>query len=574
MIAMPLSVEVPRRILDPDLLMQPARLQSLPASRISAGRSLLEKMQRENWRFERVSLEINERAEGEALYRVHTQGGRVFDFVIYSFEPTLDGRTGRITGQNWDMMGALIEGPTTPKDRATTRDELPKLYAGRAVPGTLTWARSNRSFRAFNHTVEALAAGNQPDVKALWEVGYLMRNTGLDGNGTFLTQSFLTLGDDHPLALPLHAQLLSAFIMREFAADLVETMAAHASPNAVLLDPALRRMIGIGNGSALGLLFFVNTHPMLIGTWLEQRQTLLAEATQLPLYQGSKDLEEYRTLLVRAAEFARVDPYVYARFEDPHHVATQLDSAVATLDRLADRGATTGAELLTELDGVISDEAWELTAANLLELLPYERIVEAIEGGIRAEQFVADATMPVADLAALIARDYGWVSQIDMTAPGARAFVWYKSADAEEPRRGPATEVNAGRNWALDLPTDVQRVAEAIRAHEGTAAISTGDLLRAQPELRAAVERIQSLASFKYHSPHMNMLSDEFIPVSIVRFMNSAVHGLLRTVDEGDDRNVLGLIYLGAPTARDLNEGIEIETRYPQMPATAIGATR
>lgn len=575
MTATPPSVETPRRILDPNLLMHPSRLQSLPASRISAGRSLLEKMQRERWRFERVFIDIDERAEGEALYRVHAEGGRVFDFVVYSFEPTLDGRTGRITGQNWDMMGALIEGPTTAEDRAATRAELPKLYAGRAVPGTLTWARSNRSFRAFNHAVEALASGEQPDTRSLWEVGYLMRNTGLDGNGTFLTRSFLTLGDDHPLVLPLHAQLLSAFIMREFASDLVETMAAHRSGNAVPLDRELRRMVGIGNGSALGLLFFVNTHPMLIGTWLEQRQTLLAEATQLALVAGSPELEEYRALLVRAADFARVDPYVYVRFDDPHAVAIQLDFAIEELDRLSARGATTGAELLTELDGRIGDEAWELAASNLLELLPYERIEQALAGGIRAEQFVARAAQPLADLRAIIDRDYAWVSGIDMNAPGARAFVWYKSADAEEPRRGPAEEVRGGRNWALDLPTEVQSVAAAVDSAIATgSAENVGELLRSRPDLRAAIERIQSLDGFSYHSPHMNMLSDRFVPVSIVRFMNAAVHGLLRTVDEGDDRNVLGLIYLGAPTARDLNEGLDIETRYPQIPATSIGAAR
>ena len=589
----PPSVEVPRRILDPDLLLQPTRLQSLPASRISAGRSLLEKMQRESWTFELVHFDIDDRAEGEALYRVHAGAGRVFDFVVFSFEPTLDGRTGRITGQNWDMMGALIEGPTTAEDRATTRSELPKLYAGRAVPGTLTWARSNRSFRAFNHAVDALAEGNQPDTRALWEVGYLMRNTGLDGNGTFLTRSFLTLDAEHPLRLPLHAQLLSAFIMREFASDLVEAMARHRNPEAAVLDREVRRMIGIGNGSALGLLFFVNTHPMLIGTWLEQRQTLLAEATQLPLSLGSADTAQYRELLQRAVEFTRVDPYVYARFDDPHAVSEQLVDAIATLDELLETGATSGAELLTRLDGQIGDEAWELVASNLLELLPYERIVASIEVGIRAEQFVAEAEMTLTELREILDRDYSWALATDMTAPGARHYVWYKSADAEEPRRGPATEVNGGRNWALDLPSDVQAVDAAMRAFTKPAAsvapaspassaspakqggdATVGELLREQPQLRAAIERIQSLRDFRYHSPHMNMLSDEFVPVSIVRFMNSAVHGLLRTVDEGDDRNVLGLIYLGAPTAADLNEGLELETRYPQMPATTIGAAR
>lgn len=94
----PSLAEVPRRILDPDLLLDPARLQSLPSSRISAGRSLLEKMQREAWTFEKVAFDVNDRAEGEALYHITAGGGRVFDFVVFSFEPTMDGRTGRITG--------------------------------------------------------------------------------------------------------------------------------------------------------------------------------------------------------------------------------------------------------------------------------------------------------------------------------------------------------------------------------------------------------------------------------------------------------------------------------------------
>ena len=562
--------EVPERILQPNLLLQPDRLRSLPASRISAGRSLLEKMQREQWRFELVAFDVDERAEGEALYRIHAGNDWVFDFVIYSFEPTLDGRTGRITGQNWDMMGALIEGPTTAEDRATTRAELPKLYAGRATPGTLTWARSNRSFRAFNHAVDALAAGEQPDTQALWEVGYLMRNTGLDGNGTFLTRSFLTLEPDHPLRLPLHAQLLSAFIMREFASDLANAIAKHRNPAAAQLDRELRRMIGIGNGSALGLLFFVNTHPMLIGTWLEQRQTLLAEATQLALVAGEEDYETYIGLIRRAAEFSRVDPYVYARFDDPHRVAEQLDVAIERLEDLAARG-TTGAELLNTLDGQIGNEAWELVAANLLELLPYERITAALEGGIHKEQFVCEPNMPLTEVREILDRDYQWALELDMDAPGARKYVWYKSADAEEPRRGAADEVSGGRNWALNLPGDVQAVSQALAE---TTAAKVGELLRERPQLRAAVERIQSLRDFRYHSPQMNMLSDEFIPVSIVRFMNSAVHGLLRTVDEGDDRNVLGLIYLGAPTAADLNEGLEFEARYPMKPETTVGATR
>ena len=104
---------------------------------------------------------------------------------------------------------------------ADPRDRV-RALAGRAAPGTLVWGRSNRSMRAFDLTVDALAAGHQPPLSILGSICYLMRNTGLDGNGTFGTRTFAALEPDHPLRRPLHAQLLTAYLMREFSFDLVE----------------------------------------------------------------------------------------------------------------------------------------------------------------------------------------------------------------------------------------------------------------------------------------------------------------------------------------------------------------
>jgi hypothetical protein len=86
---------------------------------------------------------------------------------------------GRIIGRAWDMMGALVEGPVSGEDIRITGEEIPKLYAGRATPGSLVWCRANRSGRAFNHTVDSLAAGRQPDIAVIADSCYLMRNTGL-----------------------------------------------------------------------------------------------------------------------------------------------------------------------------------------------------------------------------------------------------------------------------------------------------------------------------------------------------------------------------------------------------------
>ncbi|GAA1963127.1 hypothetical protein [Agromyces allii] len=557
------EVSVEQRLTDPELLMRPERLQALAPSRVSAARAVLERVVREGWRIERVAFDIDENSSGEALYRVHARD-RVFDFVVYGFEPDLSSRTGRITEKNWDMMAALIEGETTPESRAVTREELPKLYVGRAVPGTLTWARSNRSFRAFDHVVDALADGRQPDTRFLWEIGYLMRNTGLDGNGTFNTRSFLALDDEHPLRDPLHAQLFTAYLMREYAADLVNTLAAHRSDSAVELSPELRRMIGIGNGSALGLLFFVNTHPMLVGQWMRARQILIVEASKLTLAPGSDGAARIAELLDQASAYYAADPYLYQHFQEPHLVGADLAVAAAVFRDLIAEGPTTGERLLGELVGRIDDEAWEVVAANLLELLPAVSIEQALAGGIRSELMRSQATMRVDELRDLIEREYAWALAIDMDAAGARDYVWYKSADAEEPRRGPAGEVAGGRNWALDLPGDIQSLVATLDAFAADERV--GRVLAARPDLRGVIERVQSLAGLAYHSPHMNMLDREFVPVSIVRFMNAAIHGLHRTVDTEDLRNVLGLIYIGAPTAADIADGTARIDPYPAIP--------
>ena len=193
--ARPSGVPVKR---DPALLMQPERLAALQPSRLSASRALMVRAIRERWAIERLDWSIDAKSRGTALYRITTPGA-IFDFPVYSFEYRSEGRTGRIIGRAWDMMGALIEGPASDAEIEQTGRELPKLYQGRATPRTLIWCRANRSSRAFDHTVASLAAGRQPDLAEIAQVGYLMRNTGLDGNGTFGTRSFRALEPGHVL---------------------------------------------------------------------------------------------------------------------------------------------------------------------------------------------------------------------------------------------------------------------------------------------------------------------------------------------------------------------------------------
>jgi hypothetical protein len=542
--------------------MQPQRLAALAPTRLSASRALVHRMSRERWNIEIVRFDIDERARGEAVYRIRTPT-MTFSFIAFSFEPTLEGRTGRIIGESWDQMGALVEGEVSQADVDQTRRELPKLYAGRATPGSLVWCRSNRSVRLFEHVVERLAEGRQPEVDEIWRVGYLMRNTGLDGNGTFGTRSFGALGEDHPLSAPLHAQMLAAYLMREFSVDLAEHLARCASSTAVPLDPELRRCVGLGNGSGFGLLFFVNVHPFLVDRWLTARNEAVETARGVVLSTGSAEVRRLLELLRRASTFYAQDPFVYYSFTPASAVAADLQILVSQIEDMVSRGPMRAGEVVDRVSTGVSVDAVEVLNAMLLEMRPDETD-RYLPAGFIDETLRRRPEASVGELLELLRREYAWTDDFPMDDPRQRKYRWYKSEAAEEPRRGLADEVAGGVEWALDIPGDIQRLRS--RLEQVSSDTKVGHFLFEFPEERATVQRVQGLAGRALHSPHMNMLGEDLRPAHVIRLMNSAFHGLDKTSDLDGRWGLWGLIFHGAPTRHDIADGRANDWIYPQRP--------
>ena len=549
------------------LLMQPERLAALQPCRISASRALVNQVIRERWSIRRLRFAIDDAARGTALYRIDA-GGQIFDFVVFSFAFSPDGRTGRIIGRSWDMMAALIEGPVSDADIETTRQEMPKLYAGRATPGTLVWCRSNRSSRAFDHAVESLAMGRQPDVATLARVCYVMRNTGLDGNGTFGTRSFYALEPSHRLRRALSAQMLCAYMMRCFAQDIVEHLARCRSARAVALAPEIARFLGVGNGSALGLVLFVNNHPRLIDRWLGAREDALAHAKAL--HPTPEALWHLVRLLDRAILFRRQDRMHYEALTASAEVARDLEHLRNAAQALMHQEAAGGipgryplARLAAQAQATVGAEAEETLNALLLELVPETADALAADLGVFEDMATAPA-MRVAMLREIVRSEYAWALRTDLSAPGAARYIWYKSESAEEPRRGPPEEVTGAINLGLDLPREIQALDTALSAADPQQDSAT--FLLHRPALRAAVARVQSLHGLRYHSPHMNMMGENFVPIHIVRMMNVALHGIDKTRDFLN-RNLRGVLFHGAPLPGELAAGADADWYYPPEPA-------
>ena len=90
--------------------------------------------------------------------------------------------------------------------------------------------------------------------------------------------------------------MLAAFLFREYAADLAEHIAHQKSDTAVPLAPAIRRYLGIGNATGMGLVPFVINHPHLTHAWSMIREIPLARAKQLKLAADHPDIGRFTAL--------------------------------------------------------------------------------------------------------------------------------------------------------------------------------------------------------------------------------------------------------------------------------------
>ena len=83
--------------------------------------------------------------------------------------------------------------------------------------------------RLFEHVVDCLAAGRQPDPADLAAVGYLMRTTAVYGSGKFGLADREAIADRAECAGPFRAEMLSVWLTRAFTIGDVRD-AVHAVP--------------------------------------------------------------------------------------------------------------------------------------------------------------------------------------------------------------------------------------------------------------------------------------------------------------------------------------------------------
>lgn len=547
----------------PETVMRLDRLGSFHQCRLSFMRTLLRRLQRENWRFERPVFEIDEKGVGLAIYAARGPE-RTYSLVCFAHDLPPEQRSDRVIAHAWDATFALFDGVPEPADIERLSLNVPKQEAGRVSEREITLSRANRSVRLFQHVVDCLSEGRQPDRDKIDAVGYVMRTTAVYGSGKFGAVDREAICDRPEFAGPFQAEMLTVFLIRAFMLDLVEGMAkARAPDTAVRIDPALRRRMGVGNSTGLGLAPFIVNHPVLFNNWIAARESALARVRALPKASQAEASLFYElvTRSVINADLWRTEHEIQVK---------KLAMLKADLSRLQNHLDTGALNLASPWDGLyawgeenLSHEGQEQLVSLMLE--PYGDLVDPLVDGMGADEdaaFRIDGAMTLSRLQEVIEDVYGFALKLDWTDPENDARAWYVSAEKLEPRLGERFEEPVeAYEQPLSPGRDAARMHRDITAWTGEGTVAA--FLLRHPEHRHIARRAQIAARLPYAEIRDNTIAASMLPIDLLRCKLSffgATH-----FDPRSDRWVRINMFKNAPFPNELADADFDDWSYPPL---------
>jgi hypothetical protein len=537
---------------DPAQVMQLARLGLAHPTRLSFLRILLRRMQRENWRFDRPVFDIDANGVGRAVYRA-IGPERTYSLVAFAHDLPADQRSDRVIATAWDATFALHDGTPDAADLDRLAANVPRQEAGRVTQKELTLSRANRSVRLFEHVIECLSEGRQPDADDLAATGYLMRTTAVYGSGKFGAATHRSLSERAETAAPFQAEMLTVWLIRTFTLDLVNHMARHrGGAAAVPLADNLRRTLGVGNSTGLGMAPFLVRHPVLLNNWMMAREEALARVRAQQVAAPKKTrlfIDALGTAQENAAFWTSAHPLQQDRLTA---LRAGLDQIAAYVEAGWDRRAEHPWDALwlwgqTHLE----TEAQEALLSLMLE--PQGDLIDELEGGLSADETAAstiNGSQQIGTLKALLKENYDWALGVDYADRQASSRFWYVSEDKLEPRLGERfDEPGSDRELPLDIGRQAAALHKVLEDFPNAAPIA--GLLLAHPEHRSMVRRVQLTATRPFAEIRDNLIDADMLPIDMLR-CKLACFGASR-FDPRSDRWVRISLFQNAPYPDDLH---------------------
>ncbi|WP_415323765.1 hypothetical protein [Candidatus Pelagibacter sp. Uisw_127] len=540
-------MNVPLR--DPNIVMKLSRLGSFHQSKLSFLRSFLKEFK--DWDYKRDLFELNEHGYGIAVYSFKKKN-RVYSLICFANELDENERSDRVIATKWDAAFTLFDGVPAKQDIERLKNEVPKQEFGRLSFKELTLSRANKSVRIFNHVVESLSKGVQPDRELLDKVGYLYRTTAVYGSGKFGLADRFRIKDRKEIYGPFRLEMMLVYLVRQFTFDQVNHVAKNKNPKkAVKLDPEICRNLGIGNSTGLGMAPFIVNHPTLLNNWISARETSLKKIREIKNI-SNEEIELFLGCLKKSIKnitsWNTESEYQIKKIKS---LLSDLNKFIMYLDKEFNfKQDFAFNEMYLDLEKNYCEECIEYVVSMMME--PFDDIVTPLIQEMSSEEgkyFNIPTERTVAELKAILENKYSEILNIDFSKKENNLNFWFISKNKEEPRLANRFDENgADLEQPLAIARDVKKLYDLLSVSKNSWTIAK--FLSTNNELRHVVRRAFIVEKFPYSEIQDNTIGQEIMPIDMLR-LKLSFFGALK-FDPRSDKWLRICMFQGAPLPEQL----------------------
>ena len=529
---------------DPKKIMRLSRLGSFHQSKLSFLRSFLNEFK--NWEFKKDLFNLDENGHGEAVYSFKKKD-RVYSLVCFANLILDEERSDRVIATKWDAAFTLYDGIPSKSDIERLKNEVPKQEIGRLSYKELTLSRANKSIRVFNHVVERLSKGLQPDLKLLSQVGYLYRTTAVYGSGKFGLADRFRIKNREEINGPFRLEMMLVYLVRQFTFDQVNHIAYHKDPKkSVKLDENICKNLGIGNSTGLGMAPFIVNHPTLLNNWIMSREIALQKIRQIKnvnIKDSNLFIECVTNSLTNITSWNTESMYQKNKIKSLlndvkkflHYIRNQFDF----------KNEYPFNNIYEWLERETCDECIEYIVSIMME--PYDFITKPLVKLMSSDEeryFDIPTYKTVSDLLKIIENEYSNILKIDFEKKENNQNFWFISKNKEEPRLADRYEESGSDlEQPLAIARDIKRLYKKLLTTKNN--VSVAIFLSNNPELRHVVRRAFIVEKFPYSEIQDNTISKQTIPIDMLR-LKLSFFGALK-FDPRSDKWLRICMFQGAP---------------------------
>ena len=536
---------------DPNIIMKLSRLGSFHQSRLSFLRSFLNEFK--DWDYKRDLFDLDKDGFGTAVYSFKKKS-RVYSLICYANKINDDERSDRVIATKWDAAFTLHDGVPLKEDIERLRNEVPKQEVGRLSYKELTLSRANKSVRVFDHVVESLSNGSQPNLDLLEKVGYLYRTTAVYGSGKFGLADRFRIKNREEINGPFRLEMMLVYLVRQFTFDQVNHVAKNRNPKlAVKLDPKICRNLGIGNSTGLGMAPFIVNHPTLLNNWILSREVALKKIREIKIAE-TKDISLFKECvknsLKNITSWNTESEYQLKKIklllQDVRKFINFLENE---FDFKKDYPFN---EIYLWLEKETCEECIEYIVSIMME--PFGEIVQPLISQMSSEEekyFNIPTERNVEDLKKILENKYSDILKIDFNKEDSNQKFWFISKNKEEPRLANRFEESgADLEQPLAIARDIKKLYERLLSLKNNLKIN--QFLIDNSDLRHVVRRAFIIENFPYSEIQDNTIGENIVPIDMLR-LKLSFFGALK-FDPRSDKWLRICMFQGAPLPNELKD--------------------